>query len=403
MTNTSWEFAPMAVKSGIADQAVSVEAQAGTPLVNRSLDILRGVWMRASRVMEWVFGSLTLIVALAVLATIPGLQLLSLGYLLEVSGRVARTGSVRRGFVGMWQAARLGRIAVGMSLLMLPIWLASSMANSARLIDPASRETRIWTIATVVLYGFAVAQTASACLRGGRIRSFLIPRPVKSLRLALEPGAFNRARDAVWNFLVGLRLPYYFWLGLRGFVGAVIWLILPVSLLAAASRLPRGGVPVGFLGGALLALVLVQLPFLQARFAAENRLAAMFEVRMLRRLFARAPLAFFAALLVTLALAVPLYLLKIEIVPREAAWLPSLLFVVSIFPARLLTGWSLARASDRLTPRSWLLRWPARLAMLPVVFAYVVIVYFTQYLSWYGVWSLYEQHAFLVPAPCLGL
>jgi hypothetical protein len=129
----------------------------------------------------------------------------------------------------------------------------------------------------------------------------------------------------------------------------------------------------------------------------------MFEVRMLRRLFARAPLAFVLALSFTLALALPLYLLKIEIVPREAAWLPSLLFVVSIFPARLLTGWALARASDRLTPRGWYWRWPARLAMLPVVLAYVVIVYFTQYLSWYGVWSLYEQHAFLVPAPFLGL
>ncbi len=159
----------------------------------------------------------------------------------------------------------------------------------------------------------------------------------------------------------------------------------------------------GLIGGALLAVVLVQLPFMQARFAAENRLRAMFEVRALRRLFARAPVAFLIALVATLVLALPLYLLKIEIVPREAAWLPSLLFVVSIFPARLLTGWSLARAHDRRSPRGWVWRWGSRLAMLPVVLAYVVLAYFTQYLSWYGVWSLYEQHAFLVPAPFLGL
>ncbi len=200
-----------------------------------------------------------------------------------------------------------------------------------------------------------------------------------------------------------LRLPYYFWLGLRGFVGAVAWLIVPVSLLAVASRLPSGGGLVGLIGGALLAVVLVQLPFLQARFAAENRLKAMFKVRALRRLFARSPVAFLIALVATLVLALPLYLLKIEIVPREAAWLPSLLFVVSIFPARLLTGWALARAHDRRTPRGWVWRWTSRLAMLPVVLAYVVLAYFTQYLSWYGVWSLYEQHAFLVPAPFLGL
>ena len=114
-------------------------------------------------------------------------------------------------------------------------------------------------------------------------------------------------------------------------------------------------------------------------------------------------MAFLVALLFTLVLALPLYLLKIEIVPREAAWLPSLLFVVSIFPARLLTGWAMARSSDRRAPRPWLWRWASRLAMVPLVLFYVLLVYFTQYLSWYGVWSLYEQHAFLVPAPFLGL
>ena len=102
----------------------------------------------------------------------------------------------------------------------------------------------------------------------------------------------------------------------------MIWLIVPVSLLAMASRLPRGGPLVALVGGALLALVLVHLPFLQARFAAEHRWAAMFEVMSLRRSFARAPLAFFVALVMTLSLAVPLYLLKIEIVPREARIAP---------------------------------------------------------------------------------
>ncbi len=40
--------------------------------------------------------------------------------------------------------------------------------------------------------------------------------------------------------------------------------------------------------------------------------------------------------------------------------------------------------------------------MLPAVLFYIVLVYFTQYLSWYGVWSLYEQHAFMVPGAVLG-
>ena len=99
----------------------------------------------------------------------------------------------------------------------------------------------------------------------------------------------------------------------------------------------------------------------------------------------------------------PLYLLKIEIVPargRLAAELVVCRVDVSRAAARGLgTG---PRELGR-RPRHWIFRWASRLAMLPVVFVYVVLVYFTQYLSWYGVWSLYEQHAFLVPAPFLGL
>ena len=239
----------------------------------------------------------------------------------------------------------------------------------------------------------------SACWRGGRLSNFFWPRPIYSLRALAEPRAYARARDAIWDFFVGLRLPYYFWLGLRGFVGGLAWLAVPITLLAAGSRAPL----VGVVGGLLLAIVALYLPFAQVRFAAENRLRAMFEPQALREHFGRAPLAFLIALVCTLLFAVPLYLLKIEIIPREAAWLPSLVFVAFIFPARLLAGWAYARARCRETPRHWLARVAARLAMLPVALVYVVIVYFTQFTSWHGIASLYEQHAFLVPVPFLGL
>ncbi len=41
--------------------------------------------------------------------------------------------------------------------------------------------------------------------------------------------------------------------------------------------------------------------------------------------------------------------------------------------------------------------------MLPVAAFYALIVFFTRYSSWYGIWSLYEQHAFLVPVPFLSM
>ena len=41
--------------------------------------------------------------------------------------------------------------------------------------------------------------------------------------------------------------------------------------------------------------------------------------------------------------------------------------------------------------------------MVPAAIVYAAIVYFTQFTSWYGIASLYEQHAFLLPVPFLGL
>ena len=63
---------------------------------------------------------------------------------------------------------------------MLPFWFASSLADSARLIDPASRATRRLGLGGVVLSVLgAWRRSGSACLRGGRIRSFLVPRPIQ--------------------------------------------------------------------------------------------------------------------------------------------------------------------------------------------------------------------------------
>jgi hypothetical protein len=202
---------------------------------------------------------------------------------------------------------------------------------------------------------------------------------------------------------MSLRLPYYFSLGFRGFVGALTWLALPVTLLALGRLGTPGAALLGFLGALLLGLVLLYLPFLQTRLARVNRLSAIFDLPATRAEFRRAPWAFAFSFVVTLLFALPLYLLKIEMVPREAAWLPSLVFLAFIFPARLLTGWALGRAVHRKTPRHWFFRWTGRLAFLPAASFYVTIVFFTQYTSWNGVWSLYEQHAFLVPVPFFGM
>jgi hypothetical protein len=348
---------------------------------------------------EWLFGAASLVLALAFLATYPVLQMLSLGYLLEASGRIARTGRLRDGFVGVRKAARVGGMFFGVWLMLLPLRFASLMAASARLIEPNSRADRGWSTALVVLSALMTVHIVGACWRGGKLRHFFWPAPIRLLKQLRQRGAYARARDAVYDFVVGLRLPYYFWLGVRGFIGGLIWLFAPVSLLAAGQKAPL----LGFVGGVALLVVLFYLPFVQTRFAAENRFRAMFEIRPVRTWFRRAPVAFLIALGVTLLFAVPLYLLKIEIIPREAAWLPSLVFVIFIYPTRLLTGWACGYAGRRTRNRNWFLRQFARLGMLPVAALYVLIIFFTQFTSWHGVASLYEQHAFLVPVPFLGL
>ncbi len=98
----------------------------------------RGLFHALAATPEWVFGTASLVVGLSILATIPVVQLLSLGYLLEAAGRVARSGRITAGFVGVRRAARVGQIVIGVCVLMLPLWIASSLRFSARLIDPTS-------------------------------------------------------------------------------------------------------------------------------------------------------------------------------------------------------------------------------------------------------------------------
>ncbi|MCB1228905.1 MAG: DUF4013 domain-containing protein [Verrucomicrobiae bacterium] len=367
----------------------------------------RGCWNKLKSALDWVFGLGAIVVGLAVLSVVPVLNLFSLGYLLEASGRVARTGRFRDGFVGVRKASVLGSVVIGGWLVLLPAQIAASYWNDAELISAGSQVAKGWRVALIVLTVAGLAQIAWACVRGGRLRHFLWPAPVRAFRALRHPrlSALHEMGDRVGDWVAGLRLPHYFWLGFRGFVSAVMWLAIPVGILMAASQIRNDGLAAltSLLGAGLLMIAVLYLPFLQAHFARTERFEVMFRIKEVRQFFSRAPIAFWFALFITVLFALPLYLLKIELTPREVAWLPALLFVVFIFPARLLVGWALNRGTRRELPRHWVFRWFSRLAAIPVVVAYAFFVWATQYLSWHGSFSLLEQHAFLVPAPLLGL
>ncbi len=350
-----------------------------------------------------IFGGLgiaTLILALAVVATVPVLQFLSLGYLLEVSGRIGRTGRLRAGFIGLKPAGVVGMFLAGLGLMWLILRYLSSLAINAEIIAPGSGIGRTWGFFAVLGVGVLTAVALGL---------FLIVQ-------WFRPSTYADLRDGLWQ-MVTRRVPYYFWLGLRGFVGGLIWLAVPVSIMVGASLMPHAGreganglTLLGWLGGSLLlGAVVLHLPFLQTQMAAENRFRAVFNIVGVYRRFWRSPIFYGVAVVVMLLFALPLYLLKIELVPADAAWLPSLLFVMSIFPAHVLAGWAYARgvrAERRFTNMRLLFRLAlCSLAMISMLAAggfYVLIVFFSQFTVWHGVWGMYEQHAFLLPVPFLG-
>jgi hypothetical protein len=398
----------MSIEASALPAAVLSENETDLPVSQsaapkrRKLPIRVFLWIGS--VLEWLCGAVTLIVTLAVLSVIPILNFLSLGYLLEASGRVARTKRLRDGFVGVRKAAIFGRIVVGAWFVLWPARFIFSMEKDAKLIADGSAVVRGWKIAFVIFATLSIGHIMWACLRGGKLRHFLWPAPIRFIKWLRTSGKLEKIRNGIVEYVAGLRIGYYFRLGAFGFIGGVIWLAIPVGLLIVGAFLPPGGgFLLGLLGGGLLFLVALYLPFIQTHYAVENRFGAMFELGRVRQLFRQAPIAFWTALFITLLFSLPLYLLKIEFPPREIAWLPSLFFVAFIFPARLLTGWAMGRALKRELPRHFIFRWLARLSVIPVAGFYVLIVYLTQYLSWHGAFSLIEQHAFLVPSPLLSL
>lgn len=401
--------------------------------------------------LEWLFGLASVIGCLAVLAAIPILNFISLGYLLEASGRVAKSGRLRDGFIDMPKFARIGSLVAGTWLWLWLPRLLSFVGLEAWLIDATSVNARGWRVAQLVVTALVIGHILLAWYSGGRLRHFFWPLlapfqlaalvlfggiigPIlKPVVIALSPKLaqdlyvarplsawfppailwagirrghmYAEARDAVWDFVGALRLPQYFWLGLRGFVGAFLWLVIP-SLMLIAGTTPDGGpgtILIGYLGAIGLAFVMLYLPFLQTNFAAQNRFAALFAWSAVRAQFRRAPVAYWFALAITLLFALPLYLLKVAPPPRELWWTLTLLFIVFIYPARLLTGWAVSRAIKREKPRFFLIRWMSRLAAIPIILFFVFILFFTQFTSYGGPATLLEHHAFLLPVPFVGM
>jgi hypothetical protein len=396
-----FDDAPTALGGLPGDSPGGQEPPKADDLVERIPHLLRHPLRATGWLISNAVGIVTLILLLAVLAAIPLANFLVLGYLLEVEGRVARSGRFRDAFPLLRLAPRIGSIVLGVVIWIFPLHLLAGATADAQLIDPTSSATgTLRTITNIAAVVIAVHLTL-ALARGGGFWCFF--RPIKNVRgfvgrLRGNP-TWQDSAQKVRDFLLGLRLRHFFWLGLRGFAGGMLWLVPPTFLFAAARKTEGGALLVTLVGGVCLVLVLGWVPFLQARFAAENRLRAMIELREIRERFTRAPLAWLAAIFATYVLSFPLYFASVVPPPRDALWLVTPVFIVSIYPAKVLCGWAYHRSSRR-TTRCWAgFRWASRTMTALLLSLFVFLLFFTQFIGAHGKGVLFVHHALLLPAP----
>jgi hypothetical protein len=350
------------------------------------------------------FRFVCLLVCLAVAASIPILQWAALGYLLEVSRRRATGRPWRETLPGLAIAGKLGWVFVPLILTWLPAWLLANFAFQAELIDPGSDYAARWRTVAMVVGFLWIIHATWALIRGGRWRDFLWPAPIRFLKEFFRPSTWRRVEDQLWDTLVSLQIPRLIWLGFRGWIGALAWLAIPAGLIIIGIRSDQRPIfgLISLVGFLMMWVVLLYLPFLQTSLAVQDRLRAMFTLTAIREAFKHAPWAFFISLLVTLALAIPLYLLRIETLPRELLWIPCLVFILFGLPSRIALGWAMKRGTRDIS-RRWLINryvaWILQLAITPI---YIVFLYLGSLASWDGPLIVFLQHAFLTPVPFAG-
>ena len=262
------------------------------------------------------------------------------------------------------------------------------MLLDAEKIQPFGINLTIVIVVTIIY-------TLWAWIRGGKLRHFLAGADAI---LPICPKARYVRKDSAWilSFVESLQLKALFSL-FTGFLGAALWLLLPV-LFCIGEPNSRGIRGISTTGPAD-AIVLIYLPILQTRFAVENDFSIFRDIKSVRAIFKRAPIALWISMLSVWAFALPVYLAKIQLTPREVFLLPTVIFVIFAWPSRMLMGWAYGRAHQRKTYRNALSIWLSRFAIIPIVFIYAGVVFLSRYTSWHGDWSLFEQHALLIPMP----
>jgi hypothetical protein len=347
----------------------------------------------------------SLILLISLVAAIPLLQFISLGYLLFAASRLADGMPWRKALPGLQMAGRIGIFIFIAALLYLPVLLLFDLAYSAELLLPGSPTSKLWRLSSAVAWMSWSFHVTWAAARGGRWWHLFWPAPVQFFQEGLSLTFWRRAWERFYQFLLQLQLTKLWWLGARATVAALLFLAIPVSLMILGQRAEDLDISplLGILGATGMVGVMFTLPFLQVEFARQGKLNSFLQFRSVRQRFLVAPMAHTIALLSLCLLAIPLYLLRIEATPSEILWMPTIFFAALMLPAKLLIGWAIGRGHRRLlagkAKSPWWIRFPCRFVGLAGVLVYVASLYLAQLIAGQGAWVMYFQHAFLVPNP----
>jgi hypothetical protein len=377
---------------------------------------------------EAAFGLIFMTALLAVAAATPIVNLFAFGYLMEVQGRVARTGKFRSAFYLLPAARQLGGILLAVSLWLMPVgflaeatrdvWLlaptgvnaSGTNASGTNASSPIASGTAawLWTIVLIVASLLIAAHLLMAIGCGGRWWSFLRPiRNFRFLRDRLRRGDYwQDAHHAIREFVAAFRLPHLFRLGLLGYGAVYLWSVIPLaSYTMLEDTTIRWQIVVFLLGGAALTITLMWLPLLLAHVAVYGRWAAMFEIAAVRRLAGQTPLwwAVSTAILLICSVLPLLYtaLFKIRIPTHDAMWDVMIVFLVSVVPARVLVGWVYYRAARKdVSPATWpwrIWQWTVCAALCAGVGFYVYFLNLAATGGELGERCVWQMHALLLP------
>ncbi|QDT65396.1 DUF4013 domain-containing protein [Calycomorphotria hydatis] len=337
---------------------------------------------------------------LSMLAAVPFVNVYVLGYFLEGEGNIARGGRWREALPSPRVMRRVASIIFGITLWLLPIRILNDFASDAALIAPGgvSAETLRTISGVYALVALFYVIAAISC--SGRLMRFLNPfGTVKQFCRELFRGQlFRRAPWRVNALLASLKIKSRFWIGLKGLLVAFAWLAVPGFLLSVQGEEIQGTGVARVLGVFTLAIALMLLPLSQAALAATRHFRAALNPKKIWRIYRSAPWSFGVASIIAVLFAIPLVLFTIVELPKDAVFLIAPVFVLTAWPARLLTGavYSLASQKERAHWLWWLsgIGWT-----YPLLLMAVGILYLLQFVSAEGRGVLFEINSLMLPLP----